>query len=402
MIFRKAFKFRLNTTEEIENKLFQFSGCSRFVWNKALAANLYRLENNLPIIRYNENSFWLGIWKKSEDYGFLKACHSQVLQASIKNLDAAFKDCFDKKQPMKRLPKFKRKGEKDSIRFPQGFKVDQGKSIIFLPKIGIVKYRNSRKIIGKQKNVTVSRSGKHWYIAIQTEYEIDEPIHPSTSSVGIDMGIVKFATLSNGKIYQPLNSFKKLSVKLAKLQKQFKNKIKFSNNWKKLKEKINKIHQRIANARRDYLHKISTEISEKQALVVVEDLKVANMSKRSKSKQDSDGKYLKNKQAQKSGLNKAILDQGWSMFVDMLIYKQAVLGGELLKVLPHYTSQTCLSCRHVARENRKTQSDFVCVECGFTENADIVGAKNILMAGHAKIACVVSGAVMPPSARTPI
>ena len=107
-------------------------------------------------------------------------------------------------------------------------------------------------------------------------------------------------------------------------------------------------------------------------------------------------------QAQKSGLNKAILDQGRSMFFDMLAYKQAMLGGELLKVPPHYTSQTYLSYRHVAKENRKTQSDFVCVECGFSENTDIVGAKNILMARYAKIACVVSGAVMPPSARTPV
>ena len=107
-------------------------------------------------------------------------------------------------------------------------------------------------------------------------------------------------------------------------------------------------------------------------------------------------------QAQKLGLNKGILDQGWSMFFDMLAYKQAVLGGELLKVPPHYTSQTCLSCRHVAKENRKTQSDFVCVESGFTENADMVGAKNILMAGHAKIACAVSGAVIPPSTRIPV
>jgi putative transposase len=136
-------------------------------------------------------------------------------------------------------------------------------------------------------------------------------------------------------------------------------------------------------------------------LIVVEDLKVSNMTKHSKAKQDDNGKYLPNKQAQKSGLNKAILDQGWSMFVGMLQYKQAELGGVVLKVPPHYTSQTCPCCHHVDKENRQTQSEFVCVECGYAENADVVGAKNVLRAGHAQLACVVSGAVMPPSTRTP-
>jgi putative transposase len=98
MIVRKAFKFRLNTPPEMEQKLFGFSGCCRFVWNKALAANLYRLENKLPIMRYNETAYWLSLWKKSDDYGFLSHCHSQIMQQSLQNLDRAFKDCFDKKQ----------------------------------------------------------------------------------------------------------------------------------------------------------------------------------------------------------------------------------------------------------------------------------------------------------------
>jgi putative transposase len=110
--------------------------------------------------------------------------------------------------------------------------------------------------------VTVSRKGGHWFVAIQTEYEIDTPVHPSTTAIGIDMGVVKFATLSDGTVYLPLNSFKAMQSKLAKLQKQLKNKKKYSNNWRKLQAKVAKLHEKIVNARHDYLHKISTKISE--------------------------------------------------------------------------------------------------------------------------------------------
>lgn len=220
--------------------------------------------------------------------------------------------------------------------------------------------------------------------------------HKSTSIVGIDMGVKQFATLSDGKVYEPLNSFRGLSKKLAKLQRRLKNKKKFSNNWKKLKAKITQCHEKIANARRDYLHKISTEISENQAVIVIEDLKIKNMSKSAKGNSDKPGKNVK----AKSGLNKSILDQGWGMFVDMLNYKQDWNGGSVLKVPAHHTSQTCPCCHHVAKENRLTQADFVCVECGYSNNADVVGAINVLARGHRVLACQVNGAVMPSAAGT--
>ena len=379
---RKAFKFRLKVTPEINQKLGRFAGECRFVWNKSLSLNLTRLEQKRPIIWYEELNFWATLWKKSDEYGFLANLPSQVLQQKLKDLDKAFKDGFDKKQPLKRLPKFKRKGMADSFRYPQGFKVDQDKSKVFLPKIGWVSYRNSRKVIGEAKNITVSRKGKHWTISIQTEYEAELLAHKSTSIVGIDMGIKQFATLSDGTVYAPLNSFKSKAERLAKLQRQLKNKKKFSNNWKKVKAKITQCHEDIGNARKDYLHKVSTEICENQAVIVIEDLRVKNMSKSSKGSHEKQGKRV----AQKSGLNRSILDQGWSMFATMLDYKQDWNNGSVLRVPAHYTSQTCPCCRHVAKENRLTQAEFVCVECGYSNNADLVGAINVLTKGHALIA----------------
>ena len=148
-----------------------------------------------------------------------------------------------KKQPLKRIPKFKRKGMSDTLRYPQGFKLDERNRRVFLPKIGWVGYRKSRLIKGTPKNITLARKGKHWYISIQTEYEKEIPLPPSNSIVGIDMGIKRFATLSNGEVFKPLNSFAKLKAKLKRYQRRLAKKIKFSANWKKQKRKISSLHE---------------------------------------------------------------------------------------------------------------------------------------------------------------
>ncbi|SIO37152.1 RNA-guided endonuclease InsQ/TnpB family protein [Nitrosomonas cryotolerans] len=384
-IMRKAFKFRLNPNSDQAQKMVEFAGANRFVWNKALAMNLFRLEQKQPLLWYNELSFWLKLWKSSEDYGFLKTVHSQPLQQALKNLEKAFKDGFDKKQPLKRIPKFKKKGLSDSFRYPQGFKLEQESSKVFLPKIGWVKYRNSRQVIGDVKNMTISRKGSYWYVSIQTEYETELKRHSSTSMIGVDMGVTRFATLSDGSYVEPLNSFRKLSKKLAFEQRKLSKKVRFSANWKKQKQIITRLHERIANARLDFLHKTSTEISKNHAMVVVENLKIGNMSKSAKGSVEKHGKNVK----AKSGLNKSILDQGWGMFVSFLEYKQACSGGDVLKVNPQYTSQTCPRCQHVSRDNRKSQSAFECTECGFKANADLVGALNVLERGHRLLACGV-------------
>lgn len=142
---RKAFKFRLKITPETESKLNNHVGGCRFVWNKALSLNLDRLNNNQPILWYQELNFWATLWKRSGEYRFLNDIPSQALQQKLKDLDKAFRDCFDKNQPLKRCPAFKKKGLPESIRFPQGFKFNQKSSLIFFHKLGWIKYRNSQR-----------------------------------------------------------------------------------------------------------------------------------------------------------------------------------------------------------------------------------------------------------------
>ena len=350
----------------------QFCGCCRFVFNKSLEEVKKYYETTGHFLNYAQITAFLPKWKQENVW--LKECHSQVLQQSMKNLSQAFKNFFAKRA---NFPKFKRKGEKDSFRFPQGCKLEQHNSRIYLPKIGWVRYRNSRKTIGTIKNVTVTAKCGKWFVSIQTEFEVETPIHTG-NDIGIDMGVVRFATLSNGQYFNPVNAFHSLKGILAKLQRQLKRKTKGSNNWKKLVAKISKLHHRIANIRKNFLHQISHTISKNHANVYVEDLQVKNMSKSAKGTKDNPCKMVK----QKSGLNRAILDQAWYEFRRQLEYKLRWRGGQLILVSPQYTSQCCHACGHTAKENRTSQALFACVQCGYTDNADVVGAKNVLQRGR--------------------
>ena len=374
MLLRKAFKFEIMPNGEQSRKIKQFCGCCRFVFNRALAwQNEQYQQDSRHKFSYSKIANLLPQWKK--ELIWLKECHSQVLQQSLKDLENAFKNFFHQRAD---FPKFKKKGVKESFRFPQGCKLEQNNNRIWLPKIGWVRYRNSREVIGEIKNVTVSQKCGRFFVSIQTEFEYQIPIH-NGGEIGIDMGVARFATLSNGEFFEPLNAFKTYKGKLAKLQKRLKNKVKFSQNWQKLKAKIAKLHHKIANCRKDFLHKISTHISKNHAMIYIEDLQVANMSKSAKGTAEQHGKNV----AAKSGLNRAILDQSWFEFHRQLNYKTQWQGGFLVAVPPQNSSRTCPCCGHISKENRQTQAHFECVECGYTENADVVGAMNVLARGRA-------------------
>ena len=370
----KAFKFELMPNGEQIRKMKQFCGCSRFVFNRALAYQNEQYQKDKSFnFSYRKTADLLPEWRR--ELTWLKDCYSQVLQQSIKDLAKAFENFFAKRS---NFPNFKCKGEKDSFRIPQGFKLEQQNNRIYLPKIGWVCYRNSRNVFGNLKNVTVKQKCGKWYISIQVEFEMETP-KPNGGEIGIDMGIARFATLSNGEYFQPINAFKNLKGKLAKLQKRLKHKTKFSKNWQKLKAKIAKLHHRISNIRKNHLHQISSKISKKHAIVYVEDLKIENMSKSAKGNIEQHGKNVK----QKSGLNRAILDQAWGEFRRQLDYKLLWNGGFLFAVPPQNTSRTCPNCGHTAKDNRKTQAEFKCVQCGYENNADVVGAINVLKRGQA-------------------
>ncbi|MEN9424446.1 MAG: hypothetical protein RL122_1829 [Pseudomonadota bacterium] len=341
-------------------------------------------------ISYVTMAAWLPVWKREQGSAWLKDAPSQALQHALKDLEKAYKNFFAKRAD---FPRFKRKGNGDSFRYPdpKQIKLDQSNSRIFLPKLGWIRYHNSRDVLGELRNVTVSSKGGKWFVSIQTlrqaqgiaQREVAIVPSTATTAIGVDLGIARFATFSDGTYIEPRNSFKTKAAKLAKYQRRMAHKQKFSNNWKKAKAKVQKIHIQIANARRDFLHKATTTLSQNHALVFIEDLQVGNMSKSAAGTAENPGKNV----AQKSGLNKAILDQGWGEFRRQLDYKLAWKGGMLFAVPPHYTSQECPECHHVAADNRQTQAQFVCVQCHYENNADHVGAINVLERGYRLLAC---------------
>ena len=184
----------------------------------------------------------------------------------------------------------------------------------------------------------------------------------------------------NGEFLAPLNSFKKHAKSLKKQQKSLARKLKGSKNWLKQKNKISKKHIQIADARKDYLHKCSSKISKNHAIIILEDLKTGNMTRSAKGTAEKPGNRVK----AKSGLNRAILDQGWFEFSRQLEYKQHFSGGKLVLVDPKYTSQKCPECGHISKENRKCQSLFSCTKCQYKNNADLTAALNVLAAGHCR------------------
>ena len=378
----QAYKYELMPDGEQERDMRRFAGSCRFVYNKALAMQKENHEVGNKFIGSVAMAKHLTGWRNGAETPWLKDAPCHPLQHALKDLEKAYKNFFEKRTD---FPKFKRKGSGDAFRYPDSkqIKLDQRNDRIFLPKLGWLRYRNSREVLGEVRNVTVSQSGGKWFASIQTQREVEQPLPAATTAIGIDVGITRFATMSDGSFVAPLNSFKKHQQRLARYQRRMSRKTKFSSNWKKAKAKVQRIHTGIANARKDFLHKTTTTISQNHALVCIEDLQVRNMSKSSKGNSEQHGKKV----AQKSGLNRSILDQGWGEFRRQLDYKVSWNGGMLLAVPPHNTSRTCPYCGHASKDNRLTQAKFLCVDCGYENNADVVGAINVLERGYRLLAC---------------
>jgi len=260
----QACKYELMPTGEQQRDMLRFAGSCRFVFNRALALQKERYERGEKKLGYAGLCKLLTEWRNSAETAWLADAPVHPMQQALKDLERAYANFFAERAG---FPRFKKKGQHDSFRYPdpKQIKLDQKNSRIFLPKLGWVRYRNSREALGTVKNVTVRRSRGRWFVSIQTEREAPSPVPKVTSAVGIDMGVTRFATLSDGTFYAPLNSFKRHADRLRKAQQSMSRKVQVSNNWKKAKARVQRIHARIGNVRRDFLHKTSTAISKNHA-----------------------------------------------------------------------------------------------------------------------------------------
>jgi putative transposase len=400
---RQGYKYRLRPSAKQAALLRRFAGCRRKVWNLALDEQLRRHERGEKYAGYVEMAKWLTAWRNSEEYAYLKDAPVHALQATLKDLDAAFQRFFKKEGG---YPRFQRKGDREGFREPDVacFQVDEANGRIRLPKLGWMRYRKSRKMEGAAKSVSIAHDVLGWHVSIQTERTVDA-VPASAAIAGVDRGITNFLAISDGMRISPLNAHKQALHRLRRYQRACARKVEaqkralgiagpipkgvklqISNRLSRAKQMLARYSAKVSRMRQDWLHKQSTELADRHAVLVLEDLHIRNMSRSAKGDAENPGTNVRSK----AGLNRSILDQGWGEFARQIQYKLEWRGGQIVLVNPRNTSRTCSCCGFTDEDNRKGET-FACLACGYTEDADVNAAKNILAAGHAVLAGLKPG-----------
>ena len=372
----RAIKYELNPTKAQKTLIRQSCGCCRKVYNVMLDRKISAYKEDGTSLSKYELINQLVELKK--ELPFLKDVPSQALQQAIFNLDTAYANFFRKGG----FPKFKKKGVKDSFRIPVACIFDFVDWTVKTAKIGTIRvYKGHNKpISGKIKSYTIScTSTDRYYISVLYE-TMDKPKLNNNKSVGIDVGIKDFATLSDGTVFENQKHLKHNLRKLRVLQRTVSRRYQRnkkaeeqSNNWKKAVKQVAKLQEHISFQRYDYLHKVSTWISQNYSTVCVETLNVKGMMKN-------------------HHLAQAISDCGWGMFINMLEYK----CDNLVKIDKWFaSSQTCSECGHKEDKVKNLKvREWTCPVCGTHHNRDLNAARNIEREGLSLCGLKVSGCTM--------
>jgi len=350
----------------------RIAGACRWVWNRALALQKEAIAAGARRPRYVDLAAELTAWRNAPETAWLREAPVHPLQQALRDLDRAWTNCFERRA---RAPRFKRRGNRDAFRFPDSkqFRLDEGNARVFLPKMHWLRYRKSREIAGTPKNITVTVEADRLFVSVQTEQQLAAAVHPAADAVGLDLGVTNFATLSNGERTAGISLERHLK-RLARYQRRVARCARGSKNQRRARDHVARVHRRLAAARRDLHHKLSSELVQRFSTIAIEDLRVKDMSASAAGTVQAPGRNVR----AKSGLNRSILAQGWSAFATMLAWKMEAAGGRLIAVPAAGTSETCSRCDFRDALNRKTQARFSCLACGHTEHADINAARNIL------------------------
>lgn len=292
--------------------------------------------------------------KDDPDYIWLKQADSQVLQQKTKDLDRAYTNFFEGRAG---YPAFKKKHAKQSIRYPQRFKLDGQQ--VYLPKVGWVNLVLHRPIEGEMKNATVTKtkSGRY-FVSIQCEAEIDNTIFTG-EPIGIDLGLIDFATLSTGEKIANPRWFRKAEARLARAQKKLSRKKKGSQNWHKQRVKVARLYEHITNQRADFQHKLSRKLVDAYGLIRFENLNIAGM-------------------VRNHSLAKSIGDAGWAQFVSFVEYKGAWFGAYVEKINRFFASSKICSDCGAKSVLKLSDREWACASCGVLHDRDVNAAINIL------------------------
>ncbi|MFD8426829.1 RNA-guided endonuclease InsQ/TnpB family protein [Streptomyces coelicoflavus] len=314
-------------------------------------------------------------------------------QATLRRLDKAFQAFFRRVKAGQSpgYPRFKGAGYFDTVTFPKdgdGCRWDStphdAQSRVRLQGVGHIRVHQHRLVQGRVKTISVKREGSRWYVVLSCDNVPAESLPPTGKSVGIDMGVAHFLTTSDGEHVANPRFLQTVADELAEAQRHLatfpKRTRQRTKKHRAAVRKVAKLHGKIRRQRADFHHKTARTLIAGHDVIAHERLNTAGMTKSPAPKTDPEqpGSFLPNGAAAKAGLNRSILDAGWTQFLAILANKAESAGRLTVPVDARNTSRTCPDCGHVAKENRATQAKFECVTCGFTANADHVGATNVL------------------------
>ncbi len=371
MLVRQGFQYALRLKAQREAVLRRWVGCRRFVFNEGLAHQRAELAAGRKRPGYAALCARLPALKVQHPW--LAEPPAQALQQALKDLCAAWDRKFTSRFG---APRFKKRGDGDTLRLPQDCVYDASAGTVRLPKLGVVRLRHSQVALGALKNVTLRQERGRWVAALQTERELKVVAPAATAAVGLDFGAATTIMPSNDalasiKLPARIGRYER---RMQRLQQSVSRKKRGSNNRAKARQRLADCHSRIAAMRRDFLHPRTPELVRDHALIAIEDMAVKSMTASAAGTADAPGKNV----AAKAGLNRTILRNGWSMARSMLEYKAAWSGVMLVAVPPAFTSQACSACGFTDAGNRTSQARFACLACGHAEHADRNAAKNIL------------------------
>ncbi|MEJ7861528.1 MAG: transposase [Pyrinomonadaceae bacterium] len=354
----KAYKFRLQTSKAVEAKLENTLNLCRELYNSALRERKDAWTiNRINVNRFDQDKQLPEIKKTNPEY---KDIHSQVLQDVLKRLDKSFQSFFRRvKQSVKAgFPRFKGKNWFDSFCYAQsGFSLSG--SHLTLSKIGKVKIKLSRSVIGKIKTCTIKKEIDKWFVIFTVE-TLPEPLDKTGESVGLDVGISAFATLSDGTQIDNFKYYESTQKKLRIAQRRVSRRKKGSNQRRKAVLQLKKIHRKIRNQRNDFQHKVSTYLVKTYDLIAIEKLNILGMSR--------------------GILSKQVNDAAWNSFFQKLRYKVENTGKKSIEVNPNGTSQICSSCSEIVKKDLSVRVHH-CHHCNLTIDRDENAALNILRLG---------------------
>jgi len=342
-----TYKRKLILSGDQQSRIEKWIGACRVVYNLGLEIRMEAWKNKQQTVHKFE---LMGQLTDIKDIDWIADVPAQSLQSVIERLDNSYKIFFKGGG----FPKWATKRKYCSIKFKQmwgGLKVENNK--VYIQKIGWLKIFKNTEIFGNIKTATIKKEQTGYFISIVTDATKNIQNKDENQVIGLDMGLSHFCVDSKGNFITNPKHFEKYEAKLRIENRSLARKKKGSNSWKRQCKKLALLHHKISNVRKDFLHKESTKIAKQYHTVYMEDLNVRGMVRNPK-------------------LAKHILDAGWGMFGTMVAYKTNRVG-----VNPKHTSQQCYVCGHIAKENRKTQSEFECVKCGNIDNADVNAGKNI-------------------------